>query len=143
MSSVSTTGKTKPRIRVVAAIIVKDGKVFSAKRAYGFLKGKWEFPGGKIQEGETPEQALIREIKEELDSEIAIDSFFMNEVYDYPDFVLDMDVFLCHLVEGKLQHEAGIHEDESFLDMKDLHSEEWCPADAEIVEALLRIHPKV
>lgn len=125
---------------VVAAIIVKDGKIFSARRAYGFQRGKWEFPGGKIKEGETPEEALKREIKEELDSEIEVGSFFMKEVYQYPEFLLDMDVFVCRLKDGQLKHEEGIHDDESFLNIEELRSEQWCPADAEIVEEVIRRH---
>src|SRR5574344_2062956 len=82
MTSESKT-QTKKRIRVVAAIIRNGGKIFCAQRAYGFLKGKWEFPGGKIEQGETPEKALIREIKEELDTQIVVDDFVMNVVYEY------------------------------------------------------------
>lgn len=122
------------RIRVVAAIIKQDNKIFCAQRAYGFLKGKWEFPGGKIEEGETPEEAIKREIKEELDTEIEVDSFLMNEVYEYPEFILDMDCFMCHVKSGRLQVEEGIHLAECWCDVDKLNELKWCPADKEIVE---------
>ncbi len=129
--------KLKKSIRVVAAIIIKDGKVFAAKRDYGSLRGLWEFPGGKIEKDETPEQAIVREIREELHSTVEVQSFFMNEQYDYPDFHLDMDVFFCELIEGALCAEKGIHGDSTFLSIKELLSENWCPADREIAERLL------
>jgi 8-oxo-dGTP diphosphatase len=111
----------------------KGDTIFAAQRAYGFLKGKWEFPGGKIEAGETPEQALAREIKEELDTEIVVDSFFMNVVYEYPEFILDMDVFLCHVSKGRLEIEQGIHMAEAWLKKSELQEEDWCPADQMIV----------
>jgi 8-oxo-dGTP diphosphatase len=125
---------TKKRLRVVAAVITNGNKIFCAQRAYGFLKGKWEFPGGKIEQGETPEQALIREIKEELDTTITIDGFFMNVVYEYPEFILDMDVFKSHVKEGRLEIEKGIHSAEAWLDVASLQEEDWCPADQTIVK---------
>ncbi len=131
-----TSPSSKKTLRVVAAVIIKDGRIFAAKRDYGFLKGKYEFPGGKIEDGETPEQALIREIKEELDSNIAIDRYFMTEKYEYEEFFLDMDVFLCHLEEGALLAESGIHSEAAFLSKEDLLHEPWCPADREIAEKL-------
>jgi len=124
---------TKKRLRVVAAVIQSDDKIFCAQRDYGFLKGKWEFPGGKIEKGETPEQALFREIKEELDTTIEIDGFLMNVVYDYPEFILDMDVFSAHIKEGRLKIEKGIHSAEAWLAVSSLQEEDWCPADAKIV----------
>jgi 8-oxo-dGTP diphosphatase len=135
MTSESKTS-TKKRTRVVATILQKDDKIFAAQRAYGFLKGKWEFPGGKIEAGETPEQALIREIKEELDTDITVDSFFMNVQYEYPEFILDMDVFLCHVKTGRLEIEQGIHMAEAWLTKADLQEEDWCPADQMIVSKL-------
>jgi 8-oxo-dGTP diphosphatase len=124
---------TKKRLRVVAAVIRKNNTIFCAQRDYGFLKGKWEFPGGKIEAGETPETALIREIKEELDTAIIIDGFFMNVVYEYPEFILDMDVFDAHVQEGRLEIEKGIHSAEAWLSVATLQEEDWCPADAKIV----------
>ena len=127
---------TKKTLRVVAAVIHKDNQIFCAQRDYGFLKGKWEFPGGKIEKGETPEQALIREIKEELDTTITIDGFLMNVVYEYPEFILDMDVFNAHVTEGRLDIEKGIHSAEAWLDVASLQEEDWCPADQLIVSKI-------
>lgn len=135
MTSESKT-QTKKRLRVVAAVIEKDGKVFSAQRDYGFLKGKWEFPGGKIEAGETPEQALVREIKEELDTDIVVDSFLTNVVYEYPEFILDMDAFVCHIKNGRLEVEKGIHSAETWMSKEQLAKEDWCPADKEIVKKI-------
>ena len=121
-------------IRVVAAIIVKDGKVFATQRGYGDYKHGWEFPGGKIEEGETPEEALIREIREELQVTIGIDEYLMTEEYDYPAFHLSMDCFICHLEEGTLsltEHEAA-----RWLTREQLDEVDWLPADREIVERL-------
>ncbi len=126
----------KKTIRVVAAVIIVDNKVFAAKRDYGELKGLWEFPGGKIETGETPQEALKREIQEELHSFISVGEFFMNEQYDYPAFHLDMDVFFCKLLEGELAPERGIHGGSEFIDFDHLLDEQWCPADQEIAERL-------
>ena len=89
-------------IRVVAAIIVKKDRIFATQRGYGEFKGGWEFPGGKIEEGETPQQALIREIREELDTEIEVSELVERVEYDYPQFHLSMDCFLCKIKSGKL-----------------------------------------
>ena len=121
-------------IRVVAALIEKDDCIFAAKRAYGFLKGRWEFPGGKIEAGESGEQAIIREIQEELDTIIAVDGFFMNVQYDYPEFHLDMDVYRCHIVKGRLELNPEIHGEEATLPISSLLEEPWCPADLLVVE---------
>lgn len=124
-------------LRVVAAYIEKDGCIFAAKRAYGFLKGRWEFPGGKIEAGETPEEAIVREIKEELDTDIAVDGFFINVQYDYPDFHLDMDVFRCHVIGGRLEVNPEIHGEEAFIPKESLLEEQWCPADEIIAKRIL------
>ena len=126
----------KKKIRVVAALIKKDNKIFAAKRAYGFLKGKWELPGGKIETGETPEQAIVREIKEELATEIKVNKFVTNIVYEYPDFILDMDVFNCSVISGRLSLDKSVHLEEAFLSMDDFKPEDWCPADKEIIEII-------
>jgi 8-oxo-dGTP diphosphatase len=127
----------KKEVRVVAAVIANGNQqIFCAQRAYGFLKGKWEFPGGKIEQGETPEQALVREIKEELDTTISVDGFLMNVVYEYPEFILNMDVFASHVVVGRLQIEEGIHSAEAWLNIATLQEEDWCPADQKIVSFL-------
>lgn len=137
MTSESKT-PLKKKLRVVAAIIKDGDYIFSAERDYGFLKGKWEFPGGKIEKDETPEEALIREIKEELETNIVIDGFFTNVIYEYPEFILDMDVFYSHVKEGKLVTENGIHSAKSWKKINELKSEDWCPADALIVERLIK-----
>lgn len=123
----------KKKIRVVAALIKKDNKIFAAKRAYGFLKGKWELPGGKIEADETPEQAIVREIREELATEIKVNSFITNIVYEYPEFILDMDVFDCSVISGRLSLDKNVHLEEAFLSIDDFKPEDWCPADKEII----------
>ena len=97
-------------IRVSAAVIHRDGKIFATKRGYGEYKGKWEFPGGKREEGESGEEALYREIREELDSKVKIERLICTTDYDYPTFHLTMDVYLSTLTQGKLTplaHEAA------------------------------------
>ena len=124
-------------IEVVAAIIVKDGEVFATQRGYGEFKGWWEFPGGKIEAGEMPEQALQREIKEELQLEIAIQRFVSTVHYEYPDFILNMDCYLCNIVGGNMslmEHQAAV-----WLAPEELTTVEWLPADVELVEQLRRI----
>ena len=126
----------KKTIRVAAAVIRNGDKVFCAQRAYGFLKGKWEFPGGKIEQGETPEEAVVREIKEELDTVIKVDGFFVNVKYEYSDFVLDMDCFECHVVSGRLGVEKQIHSAEKWVNPKRTKIKIWCPADRLVVAKL-------
>lgn len=124
-------------IRVVAAIIIHDGKIFATQRGYGEFKDGWEFPGGKIEQGETPEEALIREIREELDSEIEVGELFDTVEYDYPQFHLSMDCFLCKLQKGKLvlkEHEAA-----KWLSRELLDSVEWLPADKGLIDKLRNI----
>lgn len=124
-------------IRVVAAIIIHDGKIFATQRGYGEFKDGWEFPGGKIEQGETPEEALIREIREELDSEIEVGELFDTVEYDYPQFHLSMDCFLCKLQKGKLvlkEHEAA-----KWLSREQLDSVEWLPADKGLIDKLRNI----
>lgn len=121
-------------IRVVAAIIVENDKIFATQRGYGEFKGGWEFPGGKIEEGETPQQALVREIKEELDTEIEVGELVDRVEYDYPQFHLSMDCFLCKIKAGKLVLKE--HEDAKWLRRDELRSVEWLPADEGLVEKL-------
>ena len=90
-------------IRVVAAVILKDDKIFATQRGYGTYKDYWEFPGGKIELGETPKQALIREIREELATEIRVEELLTTVEYDYPEFHLSMDCFICAVLHGKLE----------------------------------------
>lgn len=121
-------------IRVVAAIIIHEDKVFATQRGYGEFKGGWEFPGGKIEEGETPQEALVREIKEELNVEIEVGELLDVVEYDYPNFHLSMDCFICNIKSGKLvlnEHEAA-----KWLTKETLDSVEWLPADLGLIEKL-------
>lgn len=118
-------------IKVVAAIIVDDGKIFATQRGYGDFKGGWEFPGGKIEVGETPEEALVREIKEELEIEIKVGELIDTIEYDYPKFHLSMDCFWAEIVSGDLvlkEHEAA-----KWLTKDELDSVDWLPADVTLV----------
>lgn len=121
-------------IRVVAAIICDGDRIFATQRAGGEFKGGWEFPGGKIEPGETPEQALIREIKEELEMEIEVDSFFDKVVYDYPTFHLDMDCFLCRFTGGEMH--LNDHSQGKWLTAATLDTVGWLPADKGLIEKL-------
>ena len=124
----------KRTIRVAAAIIRKDHAVFATQRGYGDYKDWWEFPGGKIEPGETPEAALVREIKEELDAEIEVEQYLTTVEHDYPEFHLSMDCYWCRLESGKptlLEHEAAI-----WLPVDNLRQVNWLPADVLVVEAI-------
>ena len=124
----------KKTIKVVAAIIRKDSKVLATQRGYGDYKDWWEFPGGKIEPGETPEAALAREIKEELDSEIAVEQYLTTVEHDYPEFHLSMDCYWCEVKSGKLtllEHEAA-----KWLPLGNLRQVNWLPADVKVVEAI-------
>ncbi len=120
-------------IHVVAAIIVKGNKIMIAKRNYGEFNGLYEFPGGKVEPGETKEEALKREIREELEVDIAIDRFFMKATYDYPTFHLDMDCYLCHLLDENIV--LNDHSEMKWIDHND-ESIEWLPADLQIIEKI-------
>ncbi|MCD8370658.1 MAG: (deoxy)nucleoside triphosphate pyrophosphohydrolase [Clostridiales bacterium] len=118
-------------VRVVAAIITHNHKIFATQRGYGEFKDGWEFPGGKIESGEAPQEALIREIREELDTEIEVGEFLDTVEYDYPSFHLSMDCFLCTIKSGDIvlkEHEAA-----RWLAKEDLDSVAWLPADQEIL----------
>ena len=121
-------------VRVVAAVIQADHKIFATQRGYGEFKGGWEFPGGKIEPGETPQQALVREIKEELDTEIEVGELIETVEYDYPTFHLSMNCFWCKIVKGNLvllEAEAS-----KWLAKDDLYSVEWLPADAGLIKKI-------
>ena len=118
-------------VRVVAAIIIENGKVFATQRGYGEFKDGWEFPGGKIEPGETPEEAIVREIKEELDTEVEVIELLDTVEYDYPTFHLSMGCFICKIKSGDLvlkEHEAA-----KWLTKDTLGSVEWLPADMGLV----------
>ena len=122
------------QIEVVAAIIRKEDKIFATQRGYGEWKDWWEFPGGKIEAGETPEVALKREIREELSTEISVDEFLCTVEYDYPKFHLTMHCFLCHIESGHpvlLEHEAA-----RWLKQGKLDDVNWLPADRIVVDEL-------
>ena len=114
-------------IEVVAAIIRKEDKIFATQRGYGDFKDWWEFPGGKMEPGEAPEEALIREIKEELSTDISVDKFLYTVDYDYPKFHLTMHCYLCSLLSEALH--LNEHEAARWLDKGDIHSVNWLPAD--------------
>ena len=118
-------------IKVVAAVIKNEDKIFATQRGYGEFKDGWEFPGGKIEAGETPQQALKREIREELDTVIEVGKHIDTIEYDYPTFHLSMQCFWCTIVEGNLvlkEHEAA-----KWLDKEHLYSVDWLPADIGLI----------
>ena len=126
-------------VKVVAAVIRsvnEDGEpvVFATQRGYGEYKDWWEFPGGKVETGETPEEALVREIHEELAAEITVDKYLATVEYDYPAFHLSMDCFWCRLLKGKLtllEHEAA-----KWLPLNHLRQVNWLPADVLVIDAI-------
>lgn len=121
-------------IRVVAAIIIENNKVFATQRGYGDFKDGWEFPGGKIEIDETPEEAIAREIKEELDTAVEVVELLDTVEYDYPNFHLSMDCFICKIVSGDLvlkEHEAA-----KWLTKETLGSVEWLPADLGLISQI-------
>ena len=122
-------------IEVVAAVIRKDDKIFATQRGYGEWKDWWEFPGGKIEPGETQEDALKREIREELSSEISVDDFLCTVEYDYPKFHLVMHCYMCSLLTDSLH--LNEHEAAKWLGREELTSVKWLPADVEVIERLL------
>ena len=121
-------------IHVVAAVIKEDNKILATQRGYGDYKDGWEFPGGKVEEGETPEAALKREILEELDTEISVGSLIDTIEYDYPDFHLIMECFWCEIVNGNLKLKE--HEAAKWLDKDSLDSVDWLPADVSLVDKI-------
>lgn len=121
-------------VKVVAAIIINNNRVFATQRGYGEFKDGWEFPGGKIEPGETPQEALVREIKEELDTEIGVKDYLETVEYDYPEFHLSMDCFFCVIKSGELvlkEHEAA-----KWLTAETLDSVDWLPADKGLIEEI-------
>ena len=130
--------KQMKTVKVVAAIICDDmkekNKIFATARGYGDLKGGWEFPGGKVESGETPQQALIREIIEELDTEITVGKLIDTIEYEYPTFHLSMDCFWCEVVKGELVLKEA--EDAKWLKKDELGEIAWLPADVELIEKI-------
>ncbi len=121
-------------IKVVAAVIRSNGRIFATQRGYGEFKDGWEFPGGKIEAGETPQQALVREIKEELDTEIKVGELIDTVEYDYPGFHLSMDCFWAEIISGSLvlkEHEAA-----KWLAADELDTMDWLPADRDLIKRI-------
>ena len=130
----------RKHIEVVAAIITDGGKIFATQRGYGEWKDWWEFPGGKMEEGETPEEALKREIREELATEIAIKKFLTTVEHDYPKFHLTMHCYICKVISGRLtllEHEAA-----RWLSAEELTAVKWLPADKPVIEMLQNQCPR-
>ena len=122
-------------INVSAAIIIKDNKVFATQRGYGEWKGWWEFPGGKIEAGECPKEALVREIKEELDADIIVGELLDTVEWDYPTFHLTMHCFICTLQSESIS--LNEHEDSAWLTKENLDSVKWLPADLGLLEKII------
>ena len=121
-------------INVVAALIRDDKRVFATARGYGNYKGWWEFPGGKVEPGESSEEALVREIREELDSEISVDEYISTIEYDYPEFHLSMRCYWCSLISGDLVLKEA--EDARWLDVETIDSVKWLPADITLIDEI-------
>ncbi len=122
------------QIEVVAAVIIENGRLFATQRGYGDFKDYWEFPGGKIEPGETPEEALRREIREELDSTVEVGALLTTVEYDYPQFHLILHCFRCRVAEGSLtlkEHEAAL-----WIELARLRELDWLPADLQLVPIL-------
>lgn len=121
-------------VKVAAAIIRRDNKIFATQRGYGEFKDGWEFPGGKIEDGETSECAVMREVQEELDTIISVGEKLYCVEYDYPTFHLSMECFWAEIISGDLvlkEHKAA-----KWLSKEELHSVEWLPADWELIEKI-------
>ena len=130
----SITMNERKHIEVVAAIILRERRIFATQRGYGEWKDWWEFPGGKMEPGESPEDALRREIREELATEIEVDELLTTVEYDYPKFHLTMHCYLCTIISGDLS--LLEHEDARWLALDELDCVKWLPADKDVIEKL-------
>ena len=126
--------RSRKRIEVVAAIICEGDRILATQRGYGKWRGWWEFPGGKMQEGESREEALVRELNEEMDAAIVIDQYYTTVEYDYPDFHLTMHCYLCHLADGYFALKE--HQDARWLTADTADGLQWLPADEGLVARL-------
>lgn len=135
-------------IEVVAAVIVKDGNILATQRGYGEFKGKWEFPGGKVNEKENLEHAIIREIKEETNADINVIEYINTIEYDYPEFHLKMHSYLCELQNNNIEFvyhddKSLEHENMIWLDINDLDYLDWLPADVLVIEKLKELKNRI
>ncbi len=129
----------KKHIKVAAALLFYEGKIFAAKRGdspYPYVAHKYEFPGGKIEEGESGQDAVVRELREELNLEAQVGSLYAKHTFEYPDFIITLSVYECEMRSAFTLKE---HEGYAWIAPKDLKAEEWAPADADIIEGLKRI----
>lgn len=124
-------------VNVVAAIIKKDDKIFATQRGYGEFKDGWEFPGGKVEENETPEEAIVREIKEELNTTIKVDKYLDTIEYDYLKFHLSMKCYMCSIVEGHLDLLEA--EDARWLTIDTIDTVDWLPADLLLIDKIKKL----
>ena len=133
----------KKHLQVAAALIFENGKVFATKRGeskFSYVAHKYEFPGGKIEEGERGEDAVRRELKEELDLEVKVGGMYATETFEYPDFSITLYLYECEMLSDFRLKE---HENYAWFSPKDLKAEEWAPADAEIIENIKRVFGEV
>ena len=121
-------------IEVVAAIIIKEGQAFATQRGYGEFQGWWEFPGGKMEAGESPQAALKREIREELDADVLVKELLETVEWDYPNFHLTMHCFICNLLSESLH--LNEHEAATWLNLENLRSVKWLPADELLLDKI-------
>ena len=129
----------KKHIKVAAALLFKDGKIFATKRGdspYAYVAHKYEFPGGKIEEGERGEDAVKRELREELDLDVSVGGLYACHTFEYPNFIITLSVYECVALSDFVLKE---HESYAWVAPKDLKAEEWAPADADILESLKRV----
>nr|MBR6778458.1 (deoxy)nucleoside triphosphate pyrophosphohydrolase [Clostridia bacterium] len=130
---------TKKHIQVAAALLFFGGKIFAAKRGdspYPYVAHKYEFPGGKIEEGESGETAVKRELKEELDMDVQVGGLYAKHTFEYPDFIITLSLYECEMISDFVLKE---HESYAWIAPKDLKEEEWAPADADILGSLKRV----